>query len=113
MAGSTNDTDELSIQIAILEVMRDGLTWTNGELKRRLSSALPWTPAELAASLTRPNERVWENRINNALAAARSSSLYAKGQVENVGRGSHRITARGLRLVNGEDPTLDELTRGI
>jgi hypothetical protein len=109
MAGSTLETDELSIQVAILEVMRDGGIWTNGELKKRLAAALPWAPSERAASPTRPNEHVWENRINNALAPARSSSLYAKGQVENAGRGCHRITARGVAFVSGEDPTVDDL----
>lgn len=89
--------------------MADGRVWTNGELKQKLAKALPWTAADLAASGPRPNEATWENRVNNALSPSRSSSLYGKCFVENVGRGEHRITAKGLRFISDEDPTLDEL----
>ena len=110
-AGSTHETDELTIQQAILELMKDGRVWTNAELKKRLANALPWTPEELTASPKRPNEQVWENRVNNALSQTpgRPRSLYGKGHVQNVGRGQHRITEAGVRCINNDDFTADDV----
>lgn len=107
------ETSEVAIQEEILRLMGDGRVWTNGELKQRLATALPWTEAELRASPKRPNERVWENRVNNALSKARTSSLYGKGFVDSAGFGEHRITARGLRFISDEDPTPEELAAGM
>ena len=95
---------EIEIQHAILELMRDGKIWSNADLKQRLERALPWDANDLTASPKRPNERRWENRVNNALSQSpkRSASLYAKGHVENVGHGLHRITAGGSRFIDDE-----------
>lgn len=109
MAGSTLLTDEMAIQHAILNLMKDGRVWTNGELKRRLAHALPWTKHELGRPKDRESEYRWENRINNALSPSRSSSLYGKGFVENVEHGRHRITAKGLAFINEDDFTVDDL----
>jgi hypothetical protein len=93
---------ELEIQHAILGLMKDRKVWSNAELKQRLAKVLPWSETDRRASPKRPNERVWENRINNALSQARGSSLYAKGHVENVGHGLHQITERGYKFITND-----------
>jgi hypothetical protein len=112
MAGAT-PVSELLIQDAILELMKDRRIWSNAQLKQRLAKALPWSPGDLAASVERPNERMWENRVNNALSPSRGSSLYAKGHVENGGeRGTHKITEAGYRFIT-DDFSLDDLMREL
>jgi hypothetical protein len=108
MLEDVNGTDELNIQHAILQLMRDGRTWSNAELKFRLAKLLPLTDDDKKRSPKRPNEAVWENRVNNALSPSRRSSLYGKGHAENAGHGQHRITAAGLAYIN-EDFDLDEI----
>lgn len=94
---------EIEIQEEILKLLQDGRDWANAELKQKLRHALPWSDADLAASKERPNEVFWEQRVNNALSPARSSSLYAKGHVEHGSeRGTHRITEKGLRFIREE-----------
>lgn len=106
--GGTGDkTGELEIQHAILELMLDDGEWSNGQLKARLARILPLTDADRAVG-ARPAEELWENRVNNALARARSSSLYAKGFVENRGHGVHVITPAGRAYIRNE-VDLDEL----
>lgn len=106
-------TDELEIQFAILELMTNGKVWTNADLKSKLRSALPLTAEDKTASPTRPNEEVWENRVNNALSPSRASSLYRKGHVENAGRGAHRITDAGRRFINEDDFDLTDIKLSI
>lgn len=100
-------TGELEIQHAILELMLDSKVWSNADLKHKLKSILPLTNADRAVG-ARTNEALWENRVNNSLAPARNSSLYAKGHVENCGHGLHRITEKGRRYIT-EDFDLDDL----
>jgi hypothetical protein len=100
---------ELEIQEEILKLMQDGREWSNAELKRRMRHALPWSEADLTPSKERPNELFWEQRVNNALSPARSSSLYSKGFVGHGGdRGAHLITDKGLRFI-GEEWSFEEL----
>jgi hypothetical protein len=100
---------ELEIQHAILELMKDRRVWSNAELKQKLAHQLPWSAKEKAASPTRPNEHVWENRVNNALSPSRSSSLYSKGHVEATSmRGTHRITDQGYRFIT-DNFSIDDL----
>ena len=87
MAGSTLETDELSIQIAILEVMRDGGVWTNGELKKRLAAALPWTPYKQRARA-------------RALVVALCKGA---GRERRSWLPSHHGTGRGIRQRRGPD----------
>ena len=96
-----NETSEIYIQHAILDLMKDGKVWTNAELKTKLSKSLPLTPADRAVG-ARKSEAVWENRVNNALGRARKSSLYGKGYVENYGHGQHKISSVGLAFINEE-----------
>jgi hypothetical protein len=104
---------ELDIQHAVLELMKDRQVWSNAELKQRLARQLPWSAEDLASSLERPNERLWENRVNNALSPSRSSSLYGKGHVESGGsRGEHRITDLGYRYITDEFSP-DDLLRDL
>ncbi|WP_395623808.1 winged helix-turn-helix domain-containing protein [Sphingomonas daechungensis] len=94
---------ELEIQEELLKLMQDSREWSNAELKQRLRHALPWSDADLEVSEERPNELFWEQRVNNALSPARSSSLYSKGHVEHGDeRGTHRITENGLRFIREE-----------
>lgn len=94
---------ELEIQHEILKLMQDQRVWSNAELKHKLSHALPWSEADRKVSTERPNEFLWENRVNNALSPARHSSLYAKGHVEHGNeRGTHRITDKGLKFIREE-----------
>lgn len=83
---------EAVVQAAILDEMSDGKVWTNAALKRALSEKLDLSLADRQRSTTRPNEEKWEELVNNALTRrGRSNSLYAKGLVENVGLGQHRL----------------------
>jgi hypothetical protein len=106
-----NSVPEINIQHAILELMKDRRVWTNAELKHRLKHSLPWSPADLKVG-ERPNEYLWENRVNNSLAGARRSSLRSKGMVESVGHGEHRITEHGYRYIT-EDYSVDDVLRDI
>ncbi len=90
----------LEIQFAILELMKDRRVWSNAELKRTLAGILPLTEHDRNRSNTRENEAVWENRVNNALSWARSSSLYEKGFVESAGHGLHVNSESGLALIH-------------
>ena len=107
-----NSVGELEIQHAILELMTDRRVWTNAELKQRLRNTLPWSDADRRASKKRPNEYLWENRVNNALGIARPNSLHSKGMVESVGHGAHRITDHGFRYIT-EDYTVDDILRDL
>jgi hypothetical protein len=104
---------ELEIQEEILKLMQNGRDWSNAFLKHKLRHALPWSEADLKTSKERPNELFWEQRVNNALSQARSSSLYAKGYVEHGSeRGTHRITDKGLKFIREEwsfDEIVDEI----
>jgi len=112
MLEDISGTDELNIQHAILQLMRDGKIWSNAALKSRLAKLLPLTDDDRKRSPKRPNEAVWENRVNNALSASRKSSLYSKRHVEKAGHGLHKITAAGLSYIN-EDFDLDELFKNL
>jgi hypothetical protein len=94
---------ELEIQEEILKLMQNEHEWSNAWLKHNLRHALPWSEADLETSKERPNELFWEQRVNNALSPARTSSLYAKGFVEHGSKtGTHRITQRGLSFIREE-----------
>lgn len=98
-------TGELPIQHEILKLMLDREIWSNAKLKTELAVILPLTKADRGVG-ARPAEELWENRVNNALGRARSSSLYAKGFVENQGVGLHSITDRGVAYIS-DDPDLN------
>ena len=104
-------TGELEIQFAILSLMLDGRIWSNADLKRHLRNSFAWTQEDMKVG-ARPNEYVWENRINNALSPSRRSFLYAKGHVTNCGRGLHLITDEGRKFIT-EDFDLDEIIASI
>lgn len=108
----SDDVGELEIQHAILELMKDRRVWSNGELKQRLAKRLAWSEDDLKASAKRPNERMWENRVNNALSPSRRSSLYAKRHVERAGHGTHRITDLGYKFIT-EDWSIEDLAREL
>lgn len=104
---------ELEIQEEILKLLQDLREWSNAELKEKLRHLLLWSEADLEVSAERPNEFLWEQRVNNSLSPARSASLYAKGFVEHGHeRGTHRITEKGLRFIREEwsfEEVLDEI----
>lgn len=105
----TESIGELEIQEEILKLMQDQREWSNAELKQRLAHALPWSDADREVSEERPNELFWHQRVNNALAPARTSSLYSKGYVEHGDeRGTHRITDQGMRFIR-EDWSFEDL----
>jgi len=107
-----NSVPEIEIQHAILGLMKDRRVWTNGELKHKLAASLPWSEADRRRSDKRPNEYLWENRVNNALSGARASSLHSKALVESAGHGEHRITEHGLRYIT-DDYSVDDLLRDL
>lgn len=85
-------TGEEQIQAAILQLMSDGEVWSNAELKREIPTLVPLSAGDRQRSPSRPREEKWEELVNNALTqSGRSNSLYAKGLVENVGLGRHRL----------------------
>jgi hypothetical protein len=111
--GDAQSIGELEIQEEILKLMQDQHDWSNAYLKHKLRHALPWSESDLDVSKERPNELFWEQRVNNALSPARSSSLYAKGHVEHGGgRGTHRITDKGLKFIR-EEWSIEELDAEI
>lgn len=112
MLEGIDGTDELNIQHAILQLMRDRSTWTNAELKSRLAKLLPLTEQDRKVG-ERQCESVWANRVNNALSPSRKSSLYRKGHVENVEHGHHRITGKGLAFINEDEIDLDDLLNDV
>jgi hypothetical protein len=97
-----NGVTEDQIQWEILELMKDRKIWTNGDLKGRLAKILILSTQDQAVG-ERKAEELWMNRVNNALGQSdkRSNSLYAKGFVEWVGHGQHRITDIGYRAATG------------
>lgn len=103
--------DERTVQFSILEIMRDGRIWTNEDLRKRLSKELPLTPEDKIVK-TR-GYPVWMQLVNNALTQSpkRPNSLYAKGHVENCGRGAHRITAEGTRFINDDEVSIEDLIK--
>ena len=107
-----NSVPEIDIQHSILELMKDRRVWTNAELKHKLATTLPWSDADRKRSHQRPNEYLWENRVNNALSGARPASLHSKGLVESAGHGEHRITEHGYRYIT-EDYSADDLLRDL
>ena len=107
-----NSVPEIEIQHAILELMKDRRVWTNAELKHRLSTSLPWSEADRKRSDKRPNEYLWENRVNNALSGARRTSLHSKKMVESAGHGEHRITHHGYRYIT-EDYSVEEVLQDL
>jgi len=107
-----NSVPEIEIQHAILELMKDRRVWTNGELKHRLSTLLPWSDGDRKRSDKRPNEYLWENRVNNALSGSRPSSLHSKTMVESAAHGEHRITNHGFRYIT-EDYSADDILRDL
>ncbi len=88
---------EPQVQHAILSLLANGQIWTNARIKRELRKVLPLSPADLETANHRPNEAKWEELVNNALSPSRGNSLIAKGYVETVDRGHHRITDDGRR----------------
>jgi hypothetical protein len=103
---------EFEIQQAILELMKDRCVWSNADLKHALRNALPWTEDDRKASKTRPNEFVWENRVNNALSPSRKSSLYGKNQVENTGHGLHKISVSGYSFIT-DNWSVQDILKGL
>lgn len=98
---SADGIEELDIQFAILNLMKDRRIWSNADLKGRLAKTLPLSAHDRERAPKRTREARWENRVNNALSPSRGSSLYAKGHVENVSRGHHRITDLGYAFITG------------
>ncbi len=82
---------ESEVQQAILKLLADGKSWTNGQLKSALKAILPLSPADRERANHRPNEEKWEELVNNALSPSRGNSLYGKDLIENVDRGVHRL----------------------
>ncbi len=100
------DANELNIQCAILELMRDRKVWTNAELKKALPRKINLTEDDMAVRVR--GEPLWLNRVNNALRQSTASSLYGKGYVENKGRGEHQITDAGLKFID-DDFSMDDI----
>ena len=84
-------TGEGKIKAAILELMSDGETWSNADLKRAIPKIIVLSDGDCQLSRTRPGEQKWEALANNALTqSGRANSLYAQGLVVNAGNGRHR-----------------------
>lgn len=100
---------EIDVQIAILEMMQDGRVWTNEDLKKAIRPKFQLTPEDKIVK-TR-GEPVWMQLVNNALTQSpkRPKSLYAKGHVENCGHGAHRITLEGMKFIEEDDVSIEEL----
>ncbi|MGF7147526.1 very-short-patch-repair endonuclease [Sphingomonas zeicaulis] len=95
-------TTESEIQLAILYVMTDGAEWTNGELKRVLDESFPLTAGDRMQAAHRPNERKWEELVDNALSPSRGNSLTSRALVRTVSRGHHVLTDEGRALIEAK-----------
>ncbi len=95
---------ESQVQEEILNLMSDGRTWSNAELKHALAGRLPLSTADREQASFRPNEEKWEELVNNALSPSRGNSLSARGLVVSRGRGLHQLaTPSATRDVVSED----------
>ncbi|WP_155247967.1 hypothetical protein [Sinorhizobium meliloti] len=91
------------IQHDILRLLAGGQVWTNARIKRELGNVLPLSAADRATANCRANEEKWEELVNNALSPSRSNSLTARGFVETVEWGHHRITDAGRKKLEDDD----------
>jgi len=91
------------IQQEILRLLAGGQVWTNARIKRELGKILPLSAADRATANCRANEEKWEELVNNALSPSRSNSLTAKGFVETIEWGHHRITGEGCKKLEDYD----------
>lgn len=102
---SSSRVTEADVQREILNLLADGRTWTNGDLKHALADILPLSTADRAPANFRPNEQKWEELVNNALSPSRGNSLHAKGLVISGGRGMHVLNSFGApAAVEADEP---------
>lgn len=101
----TNNTrvKEPEIQDEILRLLANGQIWTNSRIKLALSKVLPLSLADRATANFRPNEEKWEEIVNNALSPSRRNYLSARGHVEAVRLGHHRITNAGRKRLKSDE----------
>jgi hypothetical protein len=99
--------------MAILELMKDCKIWSNEDIRKKMEHSFNWSDED--RSVASRGEAKWRQRVNNALSQApdRSQSLYAKGFMETVGHGLHKITAKGISYINEEDFDFDDLLNSI
>ncbi|MBW6507273.1 MAG: winged helix-turn-helix domain-containing protein [Rhodobacteraceae bacterium] len=97
MGSDDSRVSEPQIQKEMLRLMSNGEEWENGSLKKALRKVLPLSGADKSKANCRENEEKWEELVNNALTPTRGNSLVAKGFVETVERGRHRITEKGRK----------------
>ena len=96
----SNGTTENEIAEAVLKILS---THSAGEaklayLRKRLPDYISLTAADLQPSTTRPNERMWEQKLRNIKSHAKTSGNYIfEGYLTAPSKGILRITEAGKR----------------
>lgn len=91
-------TTEPAIGIAVMRVLADEPRHTASvkTLVNRVSEFIELTDEDLAPSLTRENEAVWEQRVRNLKSHDKTEgNVLAEGFVEHVARGTYSLTEAG------------------
>ncbi len=73
-------------------------------LIRNVPSYVKLTPDDLKQSGTRPNEKIWEQRVRNLKSHDKNKgNVICEGFVEHVGRGRYRLTKAGWTHLKGKN----------
>lgn len=91
-------TSEPVLGLAVMQVLstQPGGETTVRILIRNVPSYLKLTADDLKQSETRPNEKVWEQRVRNLKSHDKTpGNVIAEGFVDHVGRGRYRLTKAG------------------
>ena len=94
-------TEEVVVEVLVLEALADGRVRTNAQIKSILKRWDGWTPVDLARSGSREDEPKWHSSVNNVLSEGRG--LYSAGCVVRRGRGEHQITPGGLARLSHQE----------
>jgi restriction endonuclease Mrr len=99
---------EQDAHFLVLNVIRNGESWSNGSIKTALEKELDLSNEDRARANRRENEPKWYTIVNNCLQDGRG--LYKMGLVERVGRGEHRITAKGRDALAAHEQNVQTLS---
>jgi len=102
MSAPINRVSEKEVSIAVLRVLAETPT---GQapiyyLVRNTRKFLDLSEADLAPSITRPNEAVWEQIVRN-IVCHRNSNFVSEGYLERI-RNGLKITKKGRPFLNDQ-----------
>jgi hypothetical protein len=96
--GEITEEEVALIAVQIGAEQSDGIA-SYSMLRREVPKRYRLSGEDLAQSVTRPNEAMWEQKIRNIKSHFKASGNFIyDGYLEHVPRVGYRVTARGLRL---------------